>query len=567
MPAAPGRSWWPIAMVAASIATFASLSLLLQRASGPVLFTDEAGYLGMANELAGRAGDVDLSGNPYYSPGLSVLLAGVLRVTDLDAYTAGVLVNIAALGLLAGILYVLARRALGAGNWAAATAAIAGSTIPGLGINLTRVWPEVLLAFLTALWALVLHEFLRHRSLLGALGLAGTAGILWVTHHRAIAAVGLTVVVLVVVPVSAGISARRHGEGSDRRHRRVVAVALIALALLVLGLLAARAFEDAIRTELYGGGSTRQQAERVLSRAWSSGSWRRVLGHLWTTQVVTLGLAGVCVQAITARRADAVTRLWLGLVTVAFVGSIAVSSAFLANQTRVDTIVYERYIGVYFPVFVAAGVVLFVRLEAARAAFARRSIVATGVVYLIMVSVLGAAAFRGSTVNPTIPTLVGWDLLGGDRSPLGSKVLDVGVITVAVVLVALALTALYRRYRVPAAAGLPLVFLAVTLAAAHWSFGPSYNAFETAGANAADLFAAEGVDTFGVAPGTGAQIRNTVQYASGYLPTVPVDPAVCPSTQFFVAPDGFEPGFASARVLDLVPFGGGVWETSCVPEA
>ena len=578
----------PAFMLLGVQSVFVLVALALQRPSGPVLLNDESSYMAIAAHLSTRDAAVDLVGNPYYSPGMSLLMTPLLSSSSIDPWTSGLVVNIAAYLVLGPVLYGLARRAVGASVRVAVAAAAAGCTIPALGVNLTRVWPEVLLATLAATWALLVYLHLERGRLSTSLGLAALTTALWITHHRTAAMVAVTVVVLAAVPAHAA-SRRRSGErrseedGRSGQHDetgqydetgepmpgwiRAAAVGAVGLAALGIGVWIVASFEADLRDRLFGGAAVTAESENVLPRILTEGSLKKVLGHLWSTQIVTLGLAGVAVLSALTPQFAARTRLWMAAVTVGFGGTLLVSTGFLATGGRVDTFVYERYIGIFFPVLVTIGVAAFVQVGAGRERLARVSSVLTGVVFLAMITALGTAVFRsGSVVFLTIPTLTAWDLLGGDRSTTGTTVLDVGVITVAVVLVALLLVQIWRWRPLLAAMALPLGYLTLLVAAAHFTFGPFYNAYETTADPAADLFAAEQLEAYGVAVGTRTEVRNSVAYSSGYLPTVPVDEQTCPPVRFFIAMPDFDPDYDAKRVRDLPPFGGTVWETSCRPE-
>ena len=552
----------PVVLVVLVQVLFIGLALVLLDASGPILLTDEGSYLGVAADLSTRDASVDLSGNPYYSPGISLLIAPVLSVTSLDPWLAGLAVNVAALAVLGPILYALARRALGASPKVAAFAAVAGGTLPSLGVNVTRVWPEVLLATLTAAWALLLHAFLRRASLARAVGLAGLALAMWVTHHRTVTMLAISAAVLVAVPVHTAWTRR-----SDRVAEigRIIAAGAGGLLVLLVGYRAIGAFEDELRVRLFEGGFTYIEAGNMLPRVLSAGSLKKVPGHLWSTQIVTLGFAAIAALSVLSDRISGRARLWTAIVVVAFAGTLIVSTSFLSTGGRVDTFVYERYMGIHFPLLVTVGVVGFAHGGAQRERLGRTSLVLTGVAFLAMVLAVTTSVFRsGSVVPSTIPTLTAWDLLAGDRHPSGTRVLDIGVITVAAVLVGYGLLVVHRRHRAVAGAAVPLVFMALLVAVAHFTFRPSFDFFERSGSEAADLFEEEGVTQYGVAVKTQAEVRNSVAYRTGYLPIVKgVEADTCPPVRFFISSGAFEPEFAAVRVRDLRPFGGAVWETTC----
>lgn len=543
-------------------AVFIAAALYWQRPSGPVLLTDEAGYLGVAADLSGRAAGVDLSGMPYYSPGLSLLIAPVLAVTDADPYRIAIGVNVLALLALPALLFVLARRALRATPWVAASAAAIASTVPGLGINVTRAWAEVLLTTLVAAWALAAHEHLTRPSpvrgaLLGAVSMAS-----WITHHRTAALVAVSGCILLVQvarnlpgrPVAATPSARRTATSGS----------IAGLAVLAVGYLATRAFERGISTRLFERDTELGAGDRVLGNIATTDFVTTLVGHAWTAQVTSLGLAGVAVLSVRRGWRDPAGP-WLLSFAVAAAGTLAISAAFIARNSRVDAILYERYFGIVVPTLMVIAIASVASDPMWRARVTRASAAVTAVLLVALVASLGRAAFTGLVIAPTVPTVLAWDLVAGRPGLEGIGDIAVGTITVASVLAAtMAVRVAAWRPAAGAAAVLCLSF-ALLVSVSHLRYQPFYNEYEGAGENAAAEFRRRGVDAFGIVPGGRVESRNSVQYAAGYLPTVPVDPAVCPDVELFIAPDGVEIGFAATRIDSLRAFGGALWQTDCAP--
>lgn len=553
-----------LATLASVQVLYIAASLYWQRGSDPILWTDEAGYLGIAADLAGRDVAVDLSGSPYYSPGMSLLTAPILAVTDLEPYVAAIGVNVVALLALGALLFTIARQALGATPWTAAAAACVGTTLPSLGINLSRAWAEVLLATLVAAWALALHRFLTARTAPAAALVGVAAMAMWITHHRSIAFVGVTALVLVGTAAHALLERRSQSEAS-RASLRAVAVSALGLAVLAVGYLAAQRFEQDLAQRLFGGRDALAAGDDLLDKLFTRGFIEKAVGHAWASQVASLGLLGVAVMGVLWGGHRGVRRAWLTALVVAAGGALVVSGSFLARAGRTDTLVYERYFGYVVPTMMAVAVVIIATDQRLRRRLSHLSLICSGILLLALVVLQTRAAFTGQVIAPTTPSIVAWDLIAGDLGPRGFSDLSVGTITVASVLAATLALHLSDWRPFLGVVAVVALFFGLTVAVAHHRFQPFYNTFENASGAAAAILEREGATEFGVMPGLRVESKNSLQYATGYLATVPIDPMVCPDVEFFITPDGVQPGFDATPLEGLPPFGGTLWRTECSP--
>lgn len=552
------RSWSPVLAVVGLQCLAAGISLGLQRPSAPILWTDEAAYLGIAVELAGRADTIDLSGGPVYSPGLSFLIAPLLAVSEIDPWRAGIVVNTIAFVVIGVALFGLARTGLRLQPWPAAAVAAVGGTTASTTLQLSRTWVEVVLAAVVVSWAWVLHAHVLRARWSTACGLVAAAWLAYAVHHRSIALVGVTFVAL----AGTAVIEARTGHGVRVRLRASL-VASVPSASLLLALLWLRSFEASLVDDLFGGSATAAERIDVGERVFLLSTYAKVLGQSWAVQVGTLGLAGVALAASVRRDIlRTPTGRWRVLVVLAFGGTLAISALFLAKGGRTDQFVYERYVGVFTPLLAMVGAADLVRRTDRAGRLVVPAIASTAVLFVCLVLVAPVDVFDRQSVPMTIPALTGWDMLLG-RGRTRSSALDAGAIAVLVSGLVCGLWWLWHRRPVLAAGTAVATSLAVVVAGATWFFAPWFNVFEQSSVAAADFLEQEQVDRVGVIGPLRPETLSSLQYRADYVELVEIEAATCPRTDYFVAPVDVDLGFRARGITDLPPFGGRLYEASC----
>jgi hypothetical protein len=347
------RPGWTTCLLTGTAALFALRAVAIRQRSGPVLFADEAGYLGTARLLAGGL-PFDMGSSPFYRGGYSLLLAPVARL-DLSraaAYDVVLLVNSALAASVLPLLYVLLRRVLLLPPAAAFGGAAVGALYPSVTAVAQVALSENLLLPGLLLWLLAFAALLRAPT-----GLAGAArgaafgacsGALWTVHGRMIVVVALTAACLLALAAS----------------RRVPwAAAAAGAATLTCGLVLSRALDALVARESYGGmpaeeiGST---LGRVDGAAAVLAVLRNLLGGIWYLNVATFGLLGVALvglgvaSATRIRQRDAgVPELTTALLLATTLGLLAVSALWFVEPTRPDHLVYGRYVEPVVPALLA----------------------------------------------------------------------------------------------------------------------------------------------------------------------------------------------------------------------
>ena len=550
-------AWFWVGLLVGVQGLIVAGALALQRSSGPILFTDEMGYLGGAAELAGQ-GEPFLGRTPKYTIGYSTAVAVPLRFVGGDPWRIAVAVNIAAALLLPVLCFLLVRRLSDLRPGAAALIAAVAAAYPAIALHAPRAWPETVLAVVVVGWALVALAAVRHRTAVWCAALGVVSGFTYMVHHRTVA-LGLAAGLVFV-----WIAAR------DRPQRRAAIVAGGAgLLALVVTLVVGLEIESTIYDRLYV--STSDSATSRVTGGFEPQNWwktaRAAIGQIWYLQVATFGAAGLMVAgAWSAARGDRRDRVWLTVVTLAFVGSLAVAASGARNGGRTDFYVYGRYIEVFVPLLIATGLALLSRRDTStRVSAVTWSALTIAPLTLAIGLIRGFDTWDRNVQKVNLFGIIGLDNVAGERGEAIISNLDVFVIAVASAAAATAMLVFVRRRPGWAVALLGLALVGSTMAAAGWSLRDWLNIFEDASVDAVAFIEPEG--EFGVVLGQEGEPRyetlNSVSYRTGYPTAVLVDNDVCPDVRYVVASEAWAPDYPVRVATTLTPFGGVVYEVDC----
>ena len=356
---------------------------------------DQWGYLGSARFLAGDANPYILPRFPYFSFGYSLVLAPLTRVLDdpHDLFVAIKVLNATLVATLLPLLYVFARRLLGATRGHALAGAWAGSLVPAVVSRPSTILAENLalplaVATVLAVWLLVTPRPTWQRLL-------AAPAVVWLhlTHPR------FTMALLVFACVL-GIAAWRR-----LAPRAVFAVnGVTVLALLV----ASEVLRDSIVAARWTFGiatiGPQSEVTDLITDRHVLGEFLLVaVGQAWYLGVTTLGLGALGVWAVVRRAAtrrprtsaapgrpaalDDPRTVALGFAVGAAVAVFATSTYFFTRvMSGSEGFVAGRHNDSFVPMWVAAGTV-FVRavpIDALRrAAWTATAVVAALTVVLL----------------------------------------------------------------------------------------------------------------------------------------------------------------------------------------
>lgn len=514
------------------------VSLVLQAPSGPVLFADEIAYLGIGVHLSARDAVVQLGELEFYSPGYGIVLAPLLSVIPADPWVVAVGLNLLCLGALGPLLFLLLREVTDLTRHRAGIAATVAASTPAVLLQVTRAWPEVLLAVLVALWALLLARSVG-RDPAGAWGLAAAAvaAAAMTTHRRAVVLVAITAVVLVQHHLA---SAR--GRSSSRR--RGLAWLGAALALLTAHHVANAALDRSIKDRLYPGSDLVDATERAAELARSDLA-SQLVGHGWAALHATFGLALLGAVATVALLWPGPHRRFGIALAATLGGAIAVSAVAVADGPRVDHLLYERYVAPVAVVVVALGLAFLVD-DRRRIALRWALVVPAATAALVLVA--DGSRFEGGVQKLTSPTVAALEHVVRWEATAFLDGIHPWRISVLVTLVAAVALGTRRRGGLAAVAVVAATFSVVVVVASTVALRPFVDRWED---YASPLAAAVGSDggPIGVTVGAPEPVRAVLQYRTGHRRVVPVDEVHCPDLDEVVAEVGFEPRWAADEVV------------------
>lgn len=518
-------------LVAAVPTLVATGVLVAQRSTGPALYADEMGYLGIGVAASTRDAAPWLGEIEFYSPGYGLLLAPLLSTLDSAPWVLAVAVNLLAVALIGPVLLALLQR-LGTPRRLATAAALAGACTPSTLLQVGRAWPECVLALTFALWCLVLLRTLEdHQGLQGPL-LALLASASFVLHRRSVVLLIVTGIVL------AGLGVREL-----RRRRRPGAGQVAGLLVLASGVTASRWLDSAVMDRLYEGSELVDGTQRAGELAREDLVPRLVAG-VWSLGHATLGLTVVAVAALALMVWHREHVAWATALVLTLGGGVALSVLVIADGPRVDHLLYERYVAPMAVVFVAVGV-----SEAARVAEVswRRWVTAAVLPLATIATVvaLGTTTLRGSVQKLTIPTLSTLSLVSGGAGR--TFVHQIPLLPIAAVggLALVGYLWLARRRPWEAGVVVAVAFACTAVAGAVWSLGPFVQFWDRYARPLSDAAALHLPDDGRIGRVAGAPEPSTIvlQYRLGYPPVVAVDDQRCPDVDVIVAATGFSPAY------------------------
>jgi hypothetical protein len=352
----PRQAVWVVA--ASSLFLVAVHTYVALSRDRPLIFADEAGYLGNARFLAGGLPIKMFKAGAYY-PGYSLLLIPVywLGLSPEHTYQVALVLN----GLLLGTAYFSligwTRWLLGENSkysyWIAFTASLYPTFLVQPGFAMSE---SAAIAVATAL-PLLCYRFIASRRVIYGVAFALMTVLLHAIHPRFAGTVGAAVLVTAVAAVFRAISVRS---------------ALLTGLVLGAGVFGTRALTAYISS--VNGGGTSKSAERMANTMTRlDGIWAIVLeafGQFWYLGVATAGLVVVGLVALVKLLLAPVgsgprwaSPRWLALAFTLLAAAVAfgVSSAFLSNPRRVDHFIYGRYNECVLAPVLATGIWALVR--------------------------------------------------------------------------------------------------------------------------------------------------------------------------------------------------------------
>ncbi|MCU1375695.1 MAG: hypothetical protein JWO68_2981 [Actinomycetia bacterium] len=331
------------AVLAAGVVALLALHAVLVWPVHGFLLSDTTGYLADARWLAGRADATWQGPTSFYHPGWSVLVAPLYRVmaAPRDIQLGALVLNAVLATAILPAGYALARWAFGLPVRLALAGAAVAATYPAVLLLSGYEWGEALYQLVFVLFVLAAAAVVARPGFLPAVALGFTAAALNATHPRGLGVVAVAGVFLVVV-------------GWQRRLPRPAAGT--GLAVLVVLFVATRLVDHALLDAIY---STRSAAIEgdVLGRLTDPhllwGAVKATVGQLWYLSVATLGLAPLgALWLLTTRRLPTPLRV---VTLAACLATLAASALEMSDGTRVDHMVYGRYVEGMVPVLLVAG--------------------------------------------------------------------------------------------------------------------------------------------------------------------------------------------------------------------
>jgi hypothetical protein len=305
----------------------------------PLIFADEAGYIGNARFLAGGLPIKMLKSGAYY-PGYSLILAPLfwLGLEPQKTYQAILVVN----GLLVSTAFVSLvywlRRVLGESSRYAYGIAFAASVYPSFFVQPGFAMSESAVIGVSSVLPLLVYWLVQSKRLLAGVAVAAVTVFLYAIHPRFVGTVGIVVVGFGVLSALRVLS------------WRVTLPSWLVLAVCMLGTKRLSAY---VKVANQGGSFDGGNRAAVLLTP--RGIWSltlEVLGQFWYLEAATAGLVLVGViasirlliwpaKALGGRTSPAWIAQLFTIVTAAL--AFAVSCAFMSEPERVDHFIYGRY--------------------------------------------------------------------------------------------------------------------------------------------------------------------------------------------------------------------------------
>jgi len=429
-----------IAAAAGAVALLA-LHLWLARGRSDFLLADGTGYLANARWLAGEAGTTWQGAAAFYHAGWSLLVAPAYAITRApDAIHTYVIVLNALLATGSAVACgFVARRVFDVGVSTSLLAGLVAGTYPAVLLQSGFEWSESLYFLAFPLFVLAAHQLVHRPSTWSAVGTGATAAALNATHPKGIGVLAATGLALALFGWRRALPRRAVG---------------IALASLVIGFVATRLLHGALQDALYDESAAAIEGgvlSRLTEPALLWGTVQRAWGQAWYLTVATLGLAPLGVWAAWRQLDRRTGAFVLGSVALMF----AASCLQMSDGTRVDHLVYGRYVEGFVPVLLVAGIAGLVGRER----WSLRLAAAGGVLF----GVLGVLALLFNGVDRFTGDMMPLNVLGVLVYQTSSDEIVVLLVT-ALALAAMVAFAAVNRARPDVALGLLVGFFVASSA-------------------------------------------------------------------------------------------------------
>jgi len=399
---------------------------------GPLLSADDLAYMAMGRTLAGQ-GASSLAQQPPYGFLYPLLTTPgwLLGLGENSILTWARVVNALLGSLLIPVLYCIARRVMSANRRLSLFAAVLGSSLPALWLTASIAWTENLLAILVGLSVLALERICRTAGWVSILGVVASAGALEAAHAR-------------MAPIAAGLVISAAFVLIGRARWTSIASLLMSAGVLAVVI---PWISDRVQSAAFG--DTATYALGDLSSTRSFGEVPDMVVHAMGTAayLVLAGVGVTVVGAFAMWRAGIAGRVLVAAVAVA----IAEAGWFLIGVQRSDAYLHGRYVEVFAPVLVTAGIVGLTRITWPMSVL----IISVGTITAGLV-----AAWAGPGDNwshPRSPVMMlGVDISG---APFGSAVFEPGAAASVALIAGLVLAVGINRSRF-AIAGFSFVLVA-----------------------------------------------------------------------------------------------------------
>lgn len=405
---------------------------------GPVLYGDELGYLGIARFLAGGAAP-QFDGIALYDIGYSLLIAPAYLITQRSGliWYYAVALNVVLVTLITYVGMRIASEIFKAPRKLAWASGVAASLAPSLILQPGRVWVESLLPLLLLLSVLLLFRTHENPSPKNAALLVVVLAYLSLTHGRGIAILASFAAVAIYGFLT---------------HRSTWIPAAATLIGLVVGIGANLLSRSWLSTALFHERqpATAENFRHVLDAFRPenlANLYARALGHLWYLLVASLVLAaiGVIAWSRTIRESNRLgenARMITSLSVVAAVPALLLlSAAFLSDGSRVDHLVYGRYVEIMLPLLLVGSICLLGRQDPHRVPWILSG-TSLATVSVLLVIASGTTSLTGNVQKLTIPGLLGFQAIIDRGGEVFIPKIDVGAIAVLTMLIVAVLASL-----------------------------------------------------------------------------------------------------------------------------
>lgn len=344
---------------------FAFFQFGIHRICGFSIYPDEFGYWATAARWNGYDWSACASLGSYYSFGYSGVLAVILRIcgSRLAAYRAAIVLNAVLQGTAVPLLWKLLNLLFaGLDKRKVLLFTVIAVFYPPWLLYMQMTLTEALLFFLYILLLYVLASFLQRPCVWKCILFEGIILYIYFVHMRTVGVFAAGVITMLLLAVS------------DRRYRKAVG---IGVAVGMIGMAAGAVVKQDIMGSVYG-----HAAQDLLAVNDYSGQWEKIrrlvqwnsfvkfleslAGKLFYVGAATYGLfyyamvfCGRRVRTMLrgmrngleiAKEAYLSTFLMLSAVL-----QIGISAVYMAEATRMDTVVYGRYNDFFLPVWIGIG--------------------------------------------------------------------------------------------------------------------------------------------------------------------------------------------------------------------